>query len=341
VSELDIQPSRDEADSALASKRRMGLIAGGVVVVVGLGAAVVSSRRAADPDASGDAKRGAAVESSPDEATSPGTAFLPVGGKLPSGSSRAGFVPASVDGRHVAQMTSPGKLAFRLAPDATRYGVSSIARLSGAPSASLTPNLDGQALPAWALREGWSFYASLVDSSALGGGSRANANAHELLFTAGTLPAGAAIEVESVLVAPILDRVSFDTGPESEGHWVDGFHRRERGAIWSRGLKSAIGVVLEPLAVPYQLKVQGRTLAGLGPLLVKARVNERDIGSAEVTTKVEDVAWSVPAGLLERGANRIELEYPKTGQPAAFNPSSRDTRELAFRISAVELAPAE
>lgn len=315
----------------------MALGAAAVVVALGLMAALASSRRAADRGESAGEKPGAAVK-----ALQPSAVFLPLAGKLPSGASRVGFDQASADGRRAAQITTgQGKLGFRLAPDATRYGISAIVRLSGAEGTTLTPSLDGTALAPWHLREGWSLYASVVDAGSSGKGAFRSTDTHELLLEAAALPSGAAIQVESASIAPILDRVSFDTGPQSEGHWVDGFHRRERGAIWSRGLKSAIGVVLEPGAVPYRLKVRGRTLAGLGPLLLKARINDREVGSVEATTKVDDVAWAIPAGVLKSGANRIELEYPKTGQPAAFNPKSHDTRELAFRISSVELAPAD
>lgn len=314
----------------------MGLIAAGVVVAVGLVGAIAVGRRGHEPDESDSAQAAVVVK-----ASTPGSAFLPLVGKLPAGASRAGFVSSAVEGRRVAQMTSQSKLVFRLTADSGRYGISAIARLTGASAATLTPVLDEHGLSPWALGETWGLHASVVDGSSLHESPGAKADMHELLFAAGDLPAGATIEVESVSIAPLASRVSFETGPQSEAHWIDGFHRRERGAIWSRGLKSAIGVVIEPSKGSYQLKVRGRTLAGLGPLLVEARINEKDVGSAEVTTKVDDVIWAVPAGVLASGANRIELEYPKTGKPAAFNPSSRDTRELAFRISALELAPAD
>jgi hypothetical protein len=319
----------------------MGLIAAGAVVLAAFAAAIVFNRPKTETDGAGESvtkSRRARDPSAqaPDESVSRLSAFLPLGGKLPSGSSREGFGSATVDGRRVAQLNANAKVAFRLVPAPGRYGVSSIARLSGVKSAVLTPSLDGQRLTPWQLREGWSLYASLVD-----GGSLAKLDAHELSFAPQDAPAGTAIEVESISIAPVLDRVSIQVGPESEGHWIDGFHRREREAIWSRGLSSVIGVVLAPSQVPYRLKARGRTLSGLGSLPVKARVNGRDVGSAEVTSKVDDVTWAVPSSVLESGANLIQLEYPKTGKPSSFNPSSRDTRDLAFRISVVELAPAD
>jgi hypothetical protein len=329
-------------DSTLASKRRMGLIAAGAVVLLGLGAAIVFSRPRAEAEGTSQPvskKGGRVLDPSSHPADEPGSrlsAFLALGRNLPAGSSREGFVSVGVDGRYVAQMTTNGKIGFRLAAAPARYGVSSIARLSGVKAMALTPTLDGNSLSPWQLGEGWALHASLVD-----GASLAKLEAHELLFAPKDGPTGAVVQIESVSIAPVTDRASFDVGPESDGHWIDGFHRRERDAIWSRGLTSAIGVVLEPRKVPYRLKVRGRTLSGLGSIPVKARVNGRDVGSAEVMSKVDDVTWPIPSDSLLNGSNRIELEYSRTGKPTSFNPNSRDARDLAFRISSFELAPAD
>ena len=74
-------------------------------------------------------------------------------------------------------------------------------------------------------------------------------------------------------------------------------------------------------------------------MTVTASVNGKNAGTGVFEKKVTDVVWSIPAGSLVAGANRIEFSYPATSTPSEGNPKSRDKRPLAVRFHQVTLQP--
>jgi hypothetical protein len=147
------------------------------------------------------------------------------------------------------------------------------------------------------------------------------------------------VNVDSVALLPVADRIEVPIGPKAAGHLIDGFSKLEGRTVWSLGPRSKVGAVLAPKAVGYQLRVRGHALPAIAPLGVTAKVNGTALGAAAYTPKVGETTWDVPAQVLRAGVNEVEFSYPKTEQPAAYNPKSTDTRELAIRFYEIALTP--
>ncbi len=122
---------------------------------------------------------------------------------------------------------------------------------------------------------------------------------------------------------------------------LSGFYRVEsnNATVWSRGLRSTMGIMLAPVAKSYELKIRAYSFTAVAPLLVQAEVNGKIIGSTPVSVKLGEVVFKLPKGALVYGANQVSLIYPKTGRPADNNPQSRDNRDLAIRFFGMTLKP--
>jgi hypothetical protein len=259
-----------------------------------------------------------------------------LGRHLPRDDRAQGFAPIGVNSRRVAQIKNKdASLRFAIDPAPGDYVLSTIVYLGESKAGTLRLQLDGQALNALALSEGWNMYASPLPRALL---DKPN---HELTFTVDGVSETAVVGVDSVAVIPSSDEANFSLGAQGVGNLIDGFSKPSGESAWSDGPTSTLGVVLAPAEVDYRLTVRAGALSRLAPMTVSARVNGKDVGTAAFSKKTAASTWSIPAKTLVQGVNRIEFLYPATAKPVDYNPKSRDKRALALRVYGVSLQPAK
>jgi hypothetical protein len=265
----------------------------------------------------------------------PGTFRVDFGSRPTADTVVEGWTRVTDQGRRIARLSAPkGTVTFDLTPVAPEYVLTGVARVEGAKAAKLTPTLNGKSLSAWSLTSDWSMFSSPVPKDALG------ATKDELALAPSALKPPAELSFDALAIVPVSDRASVQIGAETSGLLIDGFYNLERGWLrWSRGNRSLWGAVLKPSGAPYRLTVRAACSSHVMPLSVTARVNGRDVGAAEFSSKMRDVTWNVPSGALTSGINRVELSYPKTVKPNEFG-RSKDARDIAIRIARLDLAPA-
>ena len=268
-----------------------------------------------------------------------GTYRLDLGGAPPTGTSASGWSPKRDEGRHVLQLAqAKAQLRFELTRAASDYMLTGVARVAGTKQVSLQPTLNGRSLEAWSLSSQWQMFASPVPTEAL---APSKSQLDFAVDTDGEAIAPGAVALGALALVPIGDRVSVPMGAETMGLLIDGFHPIEKGGLrWSKGKTSSWGAVLEPGPGPYRLIVRGAPFGPLAPIVVEARVNGKRMGAATFEGGFKDVGWSIPAGALVSGLNRVELSYSKTGKPSDHG-RSKDTRELSVRVARLELAPSK
>ncbi|HTV18900.1 MAG TPA: hypothetical protein VMG12_09520, partial [Polyangiaceae bacterium] len=118
-----------------------------------------------------------------------------------------------------------------------------------------------------------------------------------------------------------------------------GFAKLAGRAVWSVGSSSVLGAALTPAPGPYRLGIRASAFPPIAPLSVGCKVNGKDVGSVELGARLDEATWTIEPNVLHDGVNRIEFSYPKTGQPAASDPASKDKRDLAVRFARFELRP--
>jgi hypothetical protein len=255
-----------------------------------------------------------------------------LGRQLPEGKRGHGFERYRIEDRPVARLAGDESVV-RFAVDANpgAYVLLAVVGLEGEKGA-LEAKLDGKPLAQWSLDSAWGAYSAQVPRDAL------SAREHVLSFQP-KAAGGTVIGIDSIAVVPIGKHAAFGMGVEAIGRLVDGFSNREGKTVWSNGSQSSLGMALEPATGPYQLSVRAAALPAIAPLSVRCKVNGTDVGTADFTAKQAESHWSLPAGLLRAGVNRIDFLYPKTAKPADFDPKSGDKRQLALRFTRVELSP--
>lgn len=336
----------DEAPSLLAtasaaSWRALGL-AGGAGLALGLLVGIPIGRATIDaPDSPPlEAAPPAPLVESEVEATPPAPEPVPQAyrasfmHRIPKGT-KGVRRETTGEGRRTAKLEDEAanlRVAFQpVAGEA--YALSAIVRLDGARAGKLETAWDGQALGTWDLTGDWALFSTPIAASGLTG------EKHDLRIAPNALPKDTAVLFDSVAVLPVGDELHFSTPTESAGHLIEGFAMPESRFVWSNGQRSVLGGVLAPAASPYELTVLGSAYSHIAPIDVQLSVNGKNIGSAAVTKKSEDIVWPIPAGVLRAGANQFAFEYSKTGQPSKLKPGSKDDRSLAMRFVSVSLAP--
>ena len=257
-----------------------------------------------------------------------------LGRRLPKGDGAKGFAPLALPSRKAAQLTNKeATLRFQIGAAQKDYALTTIVFLEGSKVGTLQAHLDGTALTTVALKEGWGIYSSPVPRPLLDG------EKHDLTLRVDGISDTAVVGVDSVAIAPVGPSASFNFGDQGVGTLVDGFSKPSGDSAWSDGDSSTVGFVLAPEPKEYRLAIRGSALSRLAPLTVTAKVNGKDLGTAQFEKRTEERTWSVPANTLVPGLNRIEFSYPATARPSEYNPKSNDKRALALRFYDLSLQP--
>jgi hypothetical protein len=344
-SEAEREPVTRQGPGGVPFFTQPGVLAGGaalislvVGIVLGRATVHVPNERATQVERPvvAAASKPAEAEAEPEPEFDPTDLYRIRFNRLPKPDDGVGFTRGDTKDRQMASMADKeARLHFDLAASPSEYALAAILQVKGGSSAKLQTRLDGHSLATWTLSGDWALYSAPVSKELLA------MNAHDLTLLASELPAGAAVNVDSVALLPVADQIEIGIS-KAAGHLVDGFSKLEGRTVWSLGPRSRVGVVLAPQAATvYQLRVRGYALPVLAPLDVTASVNGTALGAAAFTPKMGETTWEVPAQALRAGVNEIEFSYPKTAQPAGYNPKSKDTRELAVRYSKIALTPAK
>ncbi|MEZ4375409.1 MAG: hypothetical protein R3B07_31650 [Polyangiaceae bacterium] len=156
-----------------------------------------------------------------------------------------------------------------------------------------------------------------------------------------------ALELTHLTLMPLGRSIDLDIGtPSARPFLVQGFYDDEsdgeRTAAWSSGVRSVIALALDPEATnAYEVRITGHAIEGLAPLNVEARLNGKSIGTQKFGAGWGYYTYSVPASLLQKGTNLLELSYPTSVRPSETEPGSKDQRELAIRIEKIWVTPAD
>jgi hypothetical protein len=330
-----------EGVDAAALLRKPAIIAA-IGAVFGLGMGIVIGRstvpepaapaRGAPPSKSEAALTPVVEEEEPEPQRS-NEYRVQLGRRVPGGKSGRGFEKHRVGARPVARLAeTDGSIRFDLDAKASDYLLTAVIHLDAAKPGKLAAQLDGKPLAVWEIEPGWQMYSTRISHDRL-------EQADHLLHVSPALPGGGEVSIDSLAAFPVASDLNIGMGSEAVGLVIDGFSNLGGRSVWSVGPRSVVGVALAPAAGPYRLTVRGSAFEPIAPLLVSCRVNGKNVGAAEIGAKVADVVWQIDANLLRDGVNRIEFAYPKTAQPAAIDPGSKDKRELAMRFARLELVP--
>lgn len=339
----DTRPMRGaepEGVDAAALLRKPAIIAA-IGVVFGLGMGIIIGRatvaepatppRGAPPSKSEAALTPVVEEEEPEPQRS-NEFRVQLGRRVPGGKGGHGFEKHRVGARPVARLAEKeGSIRFDLDAKASDYLLTTVIHLEGKPG-KLEAQLDGKPLAVWELEPGWQMYSAKVSRDRL-------EQADHLLRVSPALPGGGEVSIDSLAAFPVASDLNIGMGSEAVGLVIDGFSNLGGRSVWSVGPLSVVGVALAPATGPYRLTVRGSAFEPIAPLPVSCKVNGKSVGAAELGAKVADVVWQIDANLLRDGVNRIEFAYPKTAQPAAIDPGSKDKRELAMRFARLELVP--
>jgi hypothetical protein len=115
----------------------------------------------------------------------------------------------------------------------------------------------------------------------------------------------------------------------------------ERSAVWSEGSRSSLRLRLAPRDDPYELTIAARPLPAIAPLEVTVTVGGVAIGEMRFARGWQLRQLRIPAGRFVAGENAIDLRFGRTARPAAYDPASRDEREVALLLDRVTLVPAK
>ncbi len=200
---------------------------------------------------------------------------------------------------------------------------------------AVTVTAAGKTIASWSLTSRWQLFASKLPTGlqiprlqfAVSGASTDDEN-------------GPAMAVDHLQVATLTRVGSADLSTaDGRSRLLEGFHNVEKNTlVWSDGLESTVAVMLDAVPGPYELSMRAYAYGALAPLDVSLTVNGKAIGGVSVGKKWMDHKVTVPAGVLTAGANRVGLTYPKTARPSDHG-ATRDSRELAVRMTTLALAP--
>jgi len=107
--------------------------------------------------------------------------------------------------------------------------------------------------------------------------------------------------------------------------------------VWSNASTSRLALALRPIAADYALRLRAAAFGPIAPLEVRARINDKPVGSQQVT-EINDYVYRVPSGILVEGANTIVLEYSKMSSPAEHG--EKDKRQMSVQLFELSVEPA-
>jgi hypothetical protein len=330
----------DQDGFDVAAMLRKPAIVAAIGAVFGLGMGIVIGRATVSepaaaarggPQSKSEAAPTPAVEEEEPEPQRSNEYRAQLGRRLPGGKGGHGFDKHRVGARPVARLAEKdGTIRFDLDANPGDYLLTAVIHLQGAQSGKLDAQLDGKPLAVWELEPGWQMYSARVSRDRL-------EQAEHSLRVQPALPTGGEVSIDTLAVFPVASDLNIGMGAEAVGLVIDGFSNLGGRSVWSVGPHAVVGVALAPAPGPYRLTVRGSAFEPLAPLSVRCKVNGKDVGSAEIGAKTADVVWPIDANVLRDGVNRIEFSFPKTAQPAALDPASKDKRELAMRFARLEL----
>jgi GPI mannosyltransferase 3 len=154
------------------------------------------------------------------------------------------------------------------------------------------------------------------------------------------------------VIAVMLDRISLDPVPRvgridfgvpaARAHLLKGWSNDERTAgrtvVWSDGPSSEVAFRRPSSKMGCALKVMLQVFPGALPLSVKASVNGNVAGELSPSGEWGSHEIYVAAADLNDGVNILRFDYTKTARPKEAVTGSNDSRELAVRVDAIELA---
>jgi hypothetical protein len=272
-------------------------------------------------------------------------------GTLPTKASLEGTWNPRVhmDARDVALTTGKtARLVVSTPPSGNNQVLAVVAKAAGI---KLTETLDVEIaaqekpLTKWTLRPEWSLLAVPLPAEATSGGPLTlDITLPTWAAQADKEAAGPAIALDEMHVGEPTEsaRVDLRTS-EGRAALLEGFYGVEGPGCdepwaWSEGLRSTVGVLLDPLSGGYKLKLHAAALDSLAPLEIDVRINDKQVGPIEIGGLGEHTL-DVPDGILATGANIMELRYPRSARPSEVAPGSKDDRDLAIRLYALGLVP--
>jgi len=255
-----------------------------------------------------------------------------------------------LDGRRVALMTGrAGGMVVDFAPPDSGYVAAAVAKAVGVEAPQrldVTVSLGGRRVAHWSLCSAWTLQvASLGDGPFRDG---------KLAFELATSESDRSVEGRAEARAVALDSLQvlrpqqaahLDLGTaEGRSRLLSGFYQVEgvdsdQPTVWSEGLRSTLGMLLDPTPQDYRLGINAHAFHPVVPLRTEVLVNGRPAGEVVFGKERKEYTMRVPRSLLAVGANKIELGYARNSSPAKAMPGSRDARHLALRLAAVTLEP--
>ncbi len=263
-----------------------------------------------------------------------------------------------LDGRTVALTTAAtAALSAQAAAGERPSALAAVARshhLEKGQTLKAVVSVGDQDIASWSVGADWALFSAVVPDEALS--ADATAIAFKLTvegpdgqpvadsWSAVSSGLAPAMAVDYLRLGPLPDAAGVDLNtPWGRAQLLTGFWPVERAggdqmAAWSRGLRSSLGVVLDPGSAGYVLKLYGYAFEPLAPLGVELRINGKSTGTVEIG-ELNEYLYDIPADALVTGANTIELIYPRSARPADELPGASDARDLALRLYAVALVP--
>ncbi len=210
------------------------------------------------------------------------------------------------------------------------------AKAPGTPSCRLRLTLNGGDLTVMSFSDSLSVQSRVIRSAQL------NPQGN----TIGLVSMGdSALELTHLSLMPLGYSAELNIGtPSARPYLVSGFYDDEadgnRRAAWSSGERSVIAIAIAPQAAnQYEVRITGHAIEALAPLNVEARLNGKPLGVQKFGAGWGYYTYQVPAGVLQKGTNLLELSYPTSVRPAETDPGSGDERELAVRLEKVWVTP--
>jgi hypothetical protein len=254
-----------------------------------------------------------------------------------------------MDARDVAVTTGKtARLVVASPPKGKGQVVGFVAKAAGI---KLTETLDvtvaiaDEQLAQWTVRPAWSLLALPLPEKATGTGPLAiDFTIPRWAAEADPETTGPALAIDEMHLGTLTGTARVDLRePAGRAALLEGFYGVEGPGCeepwaWSEGLRSTVGVLLDPLSGGYELKVHGAALDQLAPLAVDVRINDKKVGKLDLGGLGEHTL-DVPDGSLVTGANIVELRYPRTARPSEVAPGAKDDRDLAIRLYALALLP--
>ncbi len=282
--------------------------------------------------------------------TLPERVDLDPGSRSAKGALGPGWRQARVDRRTVA--VAEGKSAEVTAAlqgkgkDLVMTAVARAVDVADGTTVGLTVAINGRRAASWSVGSEWGLYWTQVPKGAVDDGLVTVAFEPDVSSGGETTADALAFALDHLFVGETADTAAVDLTTEygratllSGFYGVEGMDKKQP-AVWSKGKRSKMGLVLHPATGPYAMRVLAYGLTAIVPIEVDVSINGKPAGSFELSGR-ETYVVSLPAGLLQNGVNNIEFAYAKSGRPADLGVKSRDERDLAMRLFRLDVHPAE